>query len=193
MKKTCLFRAAARVRQTAGMTLALAVIGSSGCHHAAQNRNLAGRSFYKILGTEEAAPGSAWPKIAQDQDEPAEFQHFFPAIPKPGVRRPVYPEAALAANLGDVVVYVRLEINSSGQVADVSYSLRGVTLPNRFSEQFFAAIRVAATAWEFKPARIEYIGSTTEGGQTIRRLLRTEAIADTLDVQFTFTASGLVR
>jgi hypothetical protein len=145
------------------------------------------------LGPEEAAPGGARPRVAQGQDEPAETEHYFPPIPKPGLPRPIYPEAALAANLGEVVVFVRLEIDRSGKVVDVSSSLRGVTLPNRHSDQFFAAIREAVTAWEFKPARIEYIGGTTEGGQTIRRLLRTETIADALDIQFTFTASGLVR
>jgi outer membrane biosynthesis protein TonB len=103
---------------------------------------------------------------------------------------PVYPADALAARLGDCVVYVTITIDASGSVSEVIPSWRRLNIPNRYSDDFLDAIRVAARSWKFEPARLVYWEKTRD--EDLKYLYAVAVPAKT-DVKVTFAAAGKVR
>jgi hypothetical protein len=104
--------------------------------------------------------------------------------------KPVYPPAALAAHAGECVISVTLTIDSQGLVSEVAPSWQRVNIPNRFSDQFIEAIRLAVRSWRFEPARNVY---WEKDGSGDLKYLSTETLSAQTDVRFTFEASGGVR
>jgi hypothetical protein len=119
--------------------------------------------------------------------------HYFSPVLQGDVTLPVYPPSALAARTGEVTVYAQLTIGVDGGVADIAPSFRGVSIPNTYSDQFFEAVSAAVKRWKFSPAEMEYIEEVRKSGKASYRFLRRETISDTVDVKFTFTASGWVK
>lgn len=104
--------------------------------------------------------------------------------------KPIYPREALAAHAGRCVVYVTITIDARGEVTEVLRSWQRLTLPNRYSEQFFEAVEDAVRSWRFEPARNVY---WQKFGDSDLRYLSTETVPVQTDIKFTFEASGGVR
>jgi hypothetical protein len=104
--------------------------------------------------------------------------------------KPTYPPSALAAHAGECVVFVTITIDPTGMVSDVTPSWQRVNLPNRFSDEFLDAIRVAVRSWKFEPARNVY---WEKDGSGDLKYLSTETLSAKTDIKFTFEASGSVR
>ncbi len=98
---------------------------------------------------------------------------------------PAYPAAALKDRAGDAVVYVTITIDTTGAVSDVIPSWGRLNIPNRYSEEFLAAVRACVRRWRFEPARAVYWARDGDQG---KRYLYTETIPARTDVKFTFTA-----
>jgi hypothetical protein len=104
--------------------------------------------------------------------------------------KPAYPAAALSARVGDYVVYATIIIDTNGQVSAVNPSWRRPNFPNRYSDKFLEAVRMAVSTWRFVPARNVY---WEKDGSGELKYLSTEAIPAQTDIKFTFEASGSVR
>jgi hypothetical protein len=104
--------------------------------------------------------------------------------------KPAYPAEALAAHAGDCVVFATITIDTKGSVTDVRPTWNRLSIPNRFSEQFLEAVRVAVRTWKFVPARNVY---WEKNGDAEPKYLGTELISAQTDIKFTFEASGKVR
>ncbi len=63
---------------------------------------------------------------------------------------------ALAAQAGKCVVFVTITIDARGTVTEVLPTWQRLSIPNRFSDEFLDAVKVAVRSWRFKPARIVY-------------------------------------
>lgn len=104
--------------------------------------------------------------------------------------RPAYPADALAAQAGKCVVFVTITIDARGTVTEVSPTWQRLSIPNRFSDEFLDAVKVAVRSWRFKPARIVYWEKT---GNDDLKYLGTETISARTDVKLTFEALGKVQ
>jgi hypothetical protein len=104
--------------------------------------------------------------------------------------KPAYPPEALAAHAGKCVVYVTITIDAKGDVTEVLRSWQRLTLPNKCSGQFFAAVEGAVRSWRFVPARNVYWQKV---GDNDLKYLSAETIPAQTDIKFTFEASGGVR
>jgi hypothetical protein len=103
---------------------------------------------------------------------------------------PIYPADALAALVGDCVLYVTITIDSSGSVSEVIPSWKRPNIPNRYSDEFLDAIRVAARSWKFEPARLVYWEKTKD--EDLKYLYAVVVPAMT-DIKVAFAAAGRVR
>jgi hypothetical protein len=65
-----------------------------------------------------------------------------------------------------------------------------VSLPSEFSDAFFDAVREAVLKWDMAPA-VQVYWQKVPGGDD--RYLRTERVAASFEMKFTFEASGAVR
>ena len=97
--------------------------------------------------------------------------------------KPAYPSKALRSGAGRYVLYATITVGTDGRVSDVSQSLRAVTFPNRFSQDFMDATKAAVSRWRFLPARNDYWRRTSEGQMV---LVKTEPTTATIDMKFTF-------
>jgi hypothetical protein len=104
--------------------------------------------------------------------------------------RPAYPRDALEARAGECVIFATITIDTNGRVSDVRTSWQRLNIPNRFSDEFLAAVKAAVDKWRFEPARNVYWQKDVSGEL---RYMRTEIVAARTDVKFTFEASGRVR
>jgi outer membrane biosynthesis protein TonB len=104
--------------------------------------------------------------------------------------KPVYPAAALAAHAGACIVYVTIAIDTKGAVSEVTPSWQRLNIPNRFSQEFFEAVKEAVRMWKFEPARRVY---WQKAGNEDLKYIKTEIIPVQTDIRFTFETSGTVR
>lgn len=176
------------IPRVAGKTLAVALLISlaidSGCR-----APLRGTGVFEILG----APAQAIPAPAADsavQEETGVRIEYVAAQARGPLATPVYPRAALAAGAGECVVYATLTVDESGKIRDVVPSLTRINLKNRFSGDFFNAARAAVMSWDLTPALYVYYQKGPDGAE---KYVRTEAVAVTVEIKFTFEASGKVR
>ena len=131
------------------------------------------------------------PSNNQPRTDDSEFQiQFIPGHARGNLAKPSYPAEALAGHAGRYVVYATPFIDETGRVTGVSRSLKGISLPNRFSDAFFAAVRTAVSKWSLSPPHNVYWRRDPRGEMTY---LRTEALSSTMEVEFTFEESGAVR
>ncbi|MFO1449388.1 MAG: hypothetical protein U1F61_14640 [Opitutaceae bacterium] len=113
-----------------------------------------------------------------------------PARPLGHLPTPVYPKAALDARVGKYVIFVQVVVGESGRVSDVTPSLGRVALPSPHAEAFLESVRETVLQWRLSPARMVYWQKVP--GQD-DRYLRTEAVAESMELKFTFEADGKVR
>jgi hypothetical protein len=106
------------------------------------------------------------------------------------VAKPDYPAAALAAHAGDCVIFATITIDTTGTVSEIRPSWQRVNVPNRFSADFFEAVRVAVGSRKFEPARNVFWENDGSGDP---KYLGTEVVSAQTDVKFTLEASGRVR
>jgi hypothetical protein len=99
------------------------------------------------------------------------------------LRRPVYPSAALAAHAGTFVVNVTVTIDAFGRVSEVAPTWNRLNPPNPYSEQFLAAVRVAADSWRFVPARHVYWRQKADGEPVYDHA---DTVVCETDLRFTF-------
>lgn len=135
-----------------------------------------------------APPQAAASKDGQASN-PMVVNHI-PPSPIGDLADPVYPAAALAAHAGSCAVFVTITIDAKGEVTEVSPSWQRFNMPNRFSEQFLAAVEDAVRGWRFEPARNVYWQKVA--GEDYR-YISTETIPVRTDIKFTFEASGGVH
>ncbi len=112
------------------------------------------------------------------------------AHPRGTLAKPVYPAEVLKSGGRSYVLYVTFTVDESGQIVDVGRSWKRPSPPDEFADLFLAAARDAIAQWEIEPARRVYWQTTPSGED---RYLRTERIAETFEVKFTFEVSGEVR
>jgi hypothetical protein len=168
-------------------TLALLGIGLTSCHRAPSLPS-AGQSSIRFV-TAPPPPSAAHPKFSVKEGPPSDM--FVDAMPIGTLASPDYPAAALAAHAGLVNVGVRITVDVGGRVSNVAPSLVALSIPNRFSRDFEAAVEAAVGQWRFKPAKIRHFEEAPDGESgTYTRVAREEKIETDFDVAFTFTAAG---
>lgn len=92
-----------------------------------------------------------------------------------------------------VSVGVRLEIDRAGRVVALSPSLVAITTPHPRLAEFQAAVGRAVAAWRFVPAEERHMEKViAEDGSEFWRASRVEQVPASVDVSFTFSASGEV-
>src|SRR3954464_2625754 len=130
--------------------VALVGVVSSGC----QTRpSESGRSRFQVLDPPPSTASSASDKrIVQTEN----LIDYIPGHIKRPFSLPVYPPNALAAHAGAFEVTVSVTVDESGRVSDVVRSLRGLSLPSRFADDFFNAVKAAIMGWTFEPSHQVY-------------------------------------
>lgn len=164
------------------------VAASAGCRHVAP----AGSASFRF---EAPSP----PRLTPAPKEPPGDTRvgFTDAKPMGELPPPAYPQEALAARTGQVLVGVRLIVDREGRVSRIEPSLSALSTPSRFSAQFRAAVEEAVARWRFTPAQLltleREIVPRNKGGGEYWRLAGQEATETYFDVTFVFEASGRVR
>ena len=107
---------------------------------------------------------------------------------------PVYPAAALKAKAGRAQVGVRVSVETSGRVGDISSSLLAVSTPGPFAPAFRDAVETAVRQWRFRPAQIiQQELAPLPGGGSYKRVTQREPTEAQFDLVFTFTETGKVE
>ena len=105
---------------------------------------------------------------------------------------PVYPERALAARLGPVVVIVRIVVSPEGNVTDIS-SKGGSTI-NRFSDDLFRAVDTAVRNRKFTPPAWWLLADgsdlNADGKPDFRKVVRINPVTVSGDLEFLFEMKG---
>ena len=159
-----------------------------GCWHARPAAALKGHSSFEILEpTVRPPPPGSHPHVAQSESDVENISGYF--VEK-DLAKPVYPADALAANAGVRFVTVTVSFDENGKVTDATPSLRGFSIADKYADEFLAAVRAAVLLWEITPPHNVYYRRESDGQRTY---LRTEALATSLDIKFTFEASGQVK
>lgn len=161
-----------------------------GCRHAPPGPPDTGTSSFAFIEPPVAAPRAS---AAAEPREPVSMEQYEEASPIPPLATPVYPAKALAAKVGRVTVGVKITVDVTGRVSEIGPSLRAVSIPNRFEEDFQDAVRAAVAQWRFHPAlsyRIEH--APMPDGSTYQRMTDRRRVETTFDLAFTFTATGAV-
>jgi len=167
------------------LPLALSICG---CQHERSAAVLQGHTSFEIL--EPAAsppPPAAHMKVAPSE---IEVENIPGCFAEKDLVKPVYPADALAANAGVRFVTVAVSFDEDGKVTDASPSLRQIFFADKYGDEFLEAVKEAVMRWKITPPHNVYYQREPDGQ---RRYLRTEALATSIDVKFTFEASGRVQ
>jgi hypothetical protein len=157
----------------------------AGCHGGVPAK---GRSSVEILGSPGqivAAKGTSAPVV-----ETGERIDYVPVRAKGPLREPDYPAGALTAGAGDYLLYITFTVDDRGRVTDVAPSWDRVRLPSRFEDEFLVAAKAAMATWELDPARQVYYRRAA-GGED--EYLRTETVAQRMEIKLVFEAPGRMR
>jgi hypothetical protein len=106
------------------------------------------------------------------------------------LRQPVYPAAALTARPGTYLVNVTVTIDASGLVSEVEPTWDRLNPPNPFSDELLGAVRAAAAAWRFIPARHVYWRKTASGEPVYDHA---DAVVCGTDLRFVFAPAVPAR
>ncbi len=161
-----------------------------GCHHAPPP-SVEGQSAFQFIRPD--VPPS--PKQA-DRGEPTladlkPQEVFTEAEAIAPLDEPVYPARALAGHARLTTVGVRLTVSPEGKVTGVVPSVIALTVPGPYLEDFRAAIEQAVKKGRFNPAELRQVKPEQKGkGPIYWVVIKSEAVESTVDVAFTFTASG---
>jgi hypothetical protein len=135
-------------------------------------------------------PPSPPPSAVKEADPSDTIVEYIAGYPKKNVALPLYPAAALSAHTGDYIVFVSVAIDETGHVTSVDRSWKGISPLNPFSEQFLDAVKSAVATWQFEPSHKVYY---KRGANREREYVSTVAIAESIELKFTFTALGEVK
>jgi hypothetical protein len=105
---------------------------------------------------------------------------------------PVYPAAALKAGAGEVIVGVRITVDTDGRVSDVGASPAALSTPSPFAAEFRAAVDSAVEQWRFRPGEVRHLETVHGPDGDYQRMASREKVAWAFDVEFTFNAAGVV-
>lgn len=101
---------------------------------------------------------------------------------------PVYPERALAAGVGSIILVVRIRVSPDGTITDLMLSPG--SKPGPFSEDFLQAVETAVKKWKFtRPERWQLEeGRDVNGDGKIdyQKVLSIVPVSATGDVEFSF-------
>jgi hypothetical protein len=159
-----------------------------GCWHGRSAAVLQGHSSFEILEpTVGPPPPGSHPQVAQSESDVENIAGYFT---EKDLVKPVYPADALAANAGDRFVTVTVTFDENGNATDAFPSLRGINIADKYADEFLAAVKAAVMHWKITPPHNVYYRREADGQRTY---LRTEALTTSLDIKFTFEASGQVK
>ncbi|HTX64674.1 MAG TPA: hypothetical protein VMD31_02810 [Opitutaceae bacterium] len=166
--------------------IAIALLVLGGCAHVPVA--LRGRSSFEVLAPAHPAPPEGVDRQPTATDlEVDSSPGFFSAQDCP---LPVYPAQALAGHMDARRLCVTVTFDETGTTTDVTPSWRGIPVQDRFSDDFFAAVKAAVMRWKITPPHLVYYRRAADG---VRTYLRTEPLPDTEDIVFTFTTTGQVK
>jgi hypothetical protein len=159
-----------------------------GCRHGTSAAVLQGHTSFEILEpTVGSPPPGSHPHLAQSGSDVENIPGYF--VEK-DLAKPVYPADALAANAGVRFVTVTVSFDENGKATDASPSLRGFSVADKYADEFLAAVKAAVMLWKVTPPHNIYYRREADGQRTY---FRTEALATSMDIKFTFEASGQVK
>ena len=115
---------------------------------------------------------------------------YIPAHARKPLAQPLYPGSALKARAGEHIVYATFTVDESGHISDIRPSWNRITLRSEFSDLFFQAVSDAIATWDLEPAHQVYWQRVPNEDD---RYLRTEAVAETIEMKFTFETSGTIK
>jgi hypothetical protein len=167
------------------LSLALSL---GGCQHERTATVLQGHTAFEIL--EPAArplPPGAHAEIARTESDVEYISGYFA---EKDLAKPVYPTDALAANTGTRFVTVTVSFDENGKVTDAVPSLRGFSTADKYAEDFLSAVKAAVLLWKITPPHNVHYRRGPDGQ---RMYVRTEALASSMDIKFTFEPSGQVK
>jgi len=166
--------------------LALAALMLGGCGHG--STTVQGRSSFAVLAPLQTAPP---PDVDRDPSPTdLEVDQAPGCFSAKDCVLPVYPARALAAGAGTRSICVTVSFDETGIPTDVSPSWRGLPIQDRFSDDFFSAVKDAVMRWKITPPHLTYYRREATGGRTY---LRTEKLPESVDLVFTFMATGQVK
>jgi len=159
-----------------------------GCRHDPSGVVLQGHSSFEILEpTVGPPPPGSHPHVAQTESDVENIPGYF--VDK-DLAKPVYPADALAAHAGVRFVTVTVTFDENGDATGAYPSLRGINVAEKYADEFLAATKAAVMRWKITPPHNVYYRRESDGQRTY---LRTEALTTSLDIKFTFEASGQVK
>lgn len=163
--------------------LAVAVALGSGCTHPS-----ASPSFASSFETIDPPPAPPPAKHGGGERAPPRDDIVVPAqILMRDVVNPVYPVRAIGVLGAPRVAVVTVTVDADGTVSDVEPSIRSPLLLDDVGSAVFAAIRTAVMRWHVMPPRVIHY---RQAGNGDRVYVGSEALAGTLEIKFTFDASG---
>jgi hypothetical protein len=167
-----------------------AIFGLGGCRAVPDPELQRGASAVRFV---EHAPAPARDGAITANESRQPVTVLEPPRPIEPLTLPEYPTVALGRQQVPVVISVRLAIDAEGVVTEVRRSPLALSLPAAHADLFFAAVEHAAKTWRFTPAELRDMTPRAGGPQgSYWHVTRVEKTTATVDVEFTFTASGQV-
>lgn len=162
------------------------VLAASSCRHV-HPVTVSGQTAFQFVDSARTTKADVADALPENSPTPM----IEAARPIEPLSKPAYPARALAAHAGVSTVGVRLTIDPQGHVSAVDSSLRYISTPGKWAEEFRAAVEAAVMEWRFRPARIVVVERVKAGDGTDDFVIRrTEPSEWTCDVAFTFTEAG---
>ena len=174
-----------RVKEFTGWLL---LLGLTACRHAPTPVTTGGSAVTFI--EPPAPPAKAG---SGEIKEPVSRTLYVEARPIKPLILPIYPAKALAAKAGQATVGVNVTVDTSGLVSDIRSSILTFSTPGPFAGDFRAAVETALHQWRFAPAESQEIEPILGLDQPASRVTRSEKVETTLELSFTFTATGGVQ
>jgi len=159
-----------------------------GCRHEPSAPLMQGHTSFEVLEpVADPLPPRSHPNLTGSGSDVENIPGYFV---EQDLAKPVYPADALAAHAGVRFVTVTVTFDENGNATDAFPSLRGINVADKYADEFLAATKAAVMRWKITPPHNVYYRWGPDGYRTD---LRTEALATSLDVKFTFEASGQVK
>ena len=159
-----------------------------GCRHEPSAPLMQGHTSFEVLEPVAGPPPpGSHPHVAQTESDVENIPGYF--VEK-DLAKPVYPADALAAHAGVRFVTVTVTFDENGDATGAYPSLRGINVAEKYADGFLAATKAAVMCWKITPPQNIYYRWGPDGHRVD---LRTEALATSMDIKFTFEASGQVK
>jgi len=159
-----------------------------GCRHEPSAAALQGHTSFEVLEPVAGPlPPGSHPNLVGSGSDVENIPGYF--VEK-DLAKPVYPADALTAHAGVCFVTVTVTFDENGNATDAFPSLRGMNVADKYADEFLAATKAAVMRWKITPPQNIYYRWGPDGHRVD---LRTEVLATSLDIKFTFEASGQVK